>query len=277
MAAAVTKESQIVKSVTDGVVDAIRKILKEHETVQTDTSANLEVTITAILSRLDTLELNLSGSKRAPAERKTGAAKAPGGKGKGKAAGGDARDKVKNAMLYARWAFANDEEFRTEYLTDDAQGVLDGQDFKTKVGEELYLAQGQALWKSHWTPEQKEEIRQKYNAWTQDRTREAAEPQLEADGEAVAEEAPTEGEAEAVAEEEPRGGGSACTGGSPQTQGGCSQGRRGAQGCGRPEGCTQGCRSEGCAREGSRGRQARTQESGLRARPSHVCFLHRQK
>jgi hypothetical protein len=200
-AAQTNKQAELVKSIVDSVNDALASDRKETG----EKFAQLVTMNASILARLEAMEGILNGQRRpVKTASKAGGAAKNGGASK-KNASDDPRDRVKNSMLYARWAFANDEAFRDEFLTEEAQGVLDAEDFGKKSGDELLLAQGQLLWKKHFSDEQKNDIRDRYNKWTEDRKRDGGEPQLDEDGDAAADTgepdapAPTEDEEEAPA------------------------------------------------------------------------------
>ena len=60
-------------------------------------------------------------------------------------------------------------------------GVAKKDPAKDEIG--YYSAVGAYLWKHVLTDQQQDEVRAQFNAWKEQATREAAEPQLEEDGE----------------------------------------------------------------------------------------------
>ena len=77
------------------------------------------------------------------------------------------RDKVRNSMLYFRWSWANDANFRDVYITDDIQDALDNDEqlAQRKYSYERMLAEGSMVWKSHLTEKQQREVRLLYHDW----------------------------------------------------------------------------------------------------------------
>jgi hypothetical protein len=88
----------------------------------------------------------------------------------------DGSDKLKNVMLYFRWMWANDEDFRWSYLTKDIRETLDTDEYL--AGKEgvatRRLAEGSVVWRRCLTSEQKRALRQEFKAWVTDHLLEEA-------------------------------------------------------------------------------------------------------
>ncbi len=176
------KSQELVKHISDGVLAAFEK---GPEKRTQEKLAVLDATLCAILAKLDAAEvLNSSGATK----RETKGTKKAGTKKAAKAVDeGDAKSKVKNSMLYCRWAWANDEEFRNTYETPEIRASLDEDTTiakKTSGSPDRLLAEGTAVWKQYLNEEQKAEIKSRFASWKSDIT--PAEPQLDADADADA-------------------------------------------------------------------------------------------
>lgn len=187
--AAESKQAELAKSLSATILADLQPQLEKILGAITDNFAELTTRVCAIEARLEVIEASCSGGKKAT---KTSTAK--GGKAStdkksaGKKAAEDPRDKVKNSMLYFRWAWANDEEFHSTYCTDDIQDALDGDDnlAKKKDAKERRLAEGTLVWKTHLTDEQKKDVRTLFNDWSKQREKEGMDDQLDANGDADA-------------------------------------------------------------------------------------------
>lgn len=178
-AGSVSKQAELAKSIADIVEDRIRTIMTTIEKERAEKDAELACNINVILTRLEAFDQILQGQKRpVKTERKTGGGPKKGGSKKA-ASGDDERDRVKNSMLYFRWAFANDAVLRDEFTNDDSQAILDTEDFSKKSGDDLLKAQAALLWKKYLTDDQKKEMKQRYQDWDKDRQSADSEPQLE--------------------------------------------------------------------------------------------------
>jgi hypothetical protein len=183
--AAVSKETKLANSIADTVIAKVTPILSKESEAQVDRFAELMTRLGAIEARLEVLEGMGSGAKKATktSAGKSGAA-AKGGKTGTKKVAEDPRDKVKNSMLYFRWAYANDEEFHNAYITDDITAALEADDnlAKKKDPTERLLAEATLIWKSHLDKPQKDEIRTLYNEWVKQREKEGMDEQLDENG-----------------------------------------------------------------------------------------------
>jgi hypothetical protein len=156
----------------------------------------LTVTCEAIKARLDALDqatgtISNVETKRAVRTSQAGAAHsvvaAPGGarKAASKGQGGDA--KVTNALLYFRHAMARDlGDIRASYGSEEnlreaeEKDKAAGKKNKALDPEGYYSAVAAYLWRQRViTDADKESIRAHYNAWKEQSTRSAAQPQLE--------------------------------------------------------------------------------------------------
>ena len=135
--------------------------------------ASINSICSALLARVEVIEqfsTSSGGAKRAlRGERKTGGAPVA------KADGDDDQDdKIKNSMLYTRRMWANEEEFRTKYLTEAVQTEIDGDDKTTKHPadtEARRLAEGSLFWRKCATTQQKSAIRDEFTRWLEERKR----------------------------------------------------------------------------------------------------------
>lgn len=188
-AAGGNKQAELSKNIAATLIELLVPIMDKQGKEMADHFAEIITRLGALEARFEVLESVSSGAKKATkttAGKAATAAKGKAAAGKGKAAAEDPREKVKNSMLYFRWALANDEKFREEYVTADLQEVIDADEniAKKKDEKEKWLAAGSLLWKSHLTDDQKKEIRTLYNEWSKQREQDAlaADGQLEDDG-----------------------------------------------------------------------------------------------
>lgn len=193
MSAAAAPESKqaaqavLAKSVSDKVLADLVPLLNQASQASAEQSAEIQVQLATILARLEVLEMSASSAKKATKVGGKGAAAKAGGKGAaGKKAGEDPRDKVKNSMLYFRWAMANDEEFYNTYMTDEIREALEADEnlAKKKDPTERKLAEGTLLWKSHLSVDQKADIRTLFTDWQAQREKASMEEQLDDGAEA---------------------------------------------------------------------------------------------
>ena len=184
--AAVSKEAKLANSIADTVIAKVTPILSKESEAQAERFAELLSRLGAIEARLEVLEGIGSGAKKATKTTagKSGAAAKTGAKAGAKKAAEDPRDKVKNSMLYFRWAWCNDQKFHDTYVTDDITAALDEDEnlSKKKDPTERLLAEGTLVWKSHLTKEQKDDIRTLYNEWVKQREKEGMDEQLDENG-----------------------------------------------------------------------------------------------
>lgn len=191
-AAAGSKQADLAKSLALTVVADLKETLTASSTAMADNFAEVVTRLGAMEARLEVIETACSGAKKVTKTAAKGSAaaakKATGGK---KAVADDPREKVKNSMLYFRWAWAHDPEFHETYVTDDIREALDADAnlLKKKDPVERMLAEGTSVWKLFLTEEQKKEVRTLFNEWQAQREKEDMEPQLDENGEDVAAEA----------------------------------------------------------------------------------------
>ena len=178
------KHQQLVNSICDAVVAALRPLHEERTTQIGAEFANVNTLIAALVARVEVMEKGAAttgGAKRPPrGDRKTGGATAAAAK----TDSDDPLDKVKNSRLYARRMFAVNEDFRAKYMSEAVQAVIDGDDKTTKHAdgsEERLLAEGVLFWSKCATAQQKKEIRDEYNRWKEERARSALAEPLGAD------------------------------------------------------------------------------------------------
>lgn len=190
-----SKQAELARSIADEVEGRIRTVMGDYEKARATTDAELATSVNSISARLELIENVLQSTKRpVKTERKTGGAGAKKAGGSKKSASDDDDiSKVKNSMLYFRWAFAYDASVREEYLTPEANTVLEGEDFKNKTGADLYKAQGAALWRKHLSDDDKKNIKQRFADWDADRKRQTDEPQLDEDAVANGDETAADG------------------------------------------------------------------------------------
>lgn len=176
---AASKQQQLV----DSIVDGIKPLLDDQTKATSVELANLSTMLAGIVARLEVLE---AGAPAGGAKRQTrGARQTGGGAGAGVAKGaasGDARDKVKNAMLFCRWAMAHDDDFREKYehylptLAEDEKVAA-----KDEGSEERKLLEGSQLWKSCLTEDEKKDVRAEFTRWKEALGKEALAKPLDAD------------------------------------------------------------------------------------------------
>ena len=155
------------------IAEAVKVILTPaFETLAAQNSAefaSLNSICSALLARVEAITSS-GGAKRAlRGERKTGGA--PVAKADGD---DDQADKIKNSMHYTRRMWANEEEFRTTYLTEAVQTEIDGDDKTTKHPadtEARRLAEGSLFWRKCATDKQKSAIRDEFTRWQEERKR----------------------------------------------------------------------------------------------------------
>ena len=187
---AASRQDQLAKSLADYAVAAIKPLIDDHKKGSAAEFAKMTVTLTAILTRLETLEVAAaSGTKRAV---RTGAAR--GGTATPRARGGATAgidwNKVKNSMLFCRAMWATAAEFRTEFggnsdetETQRIKGILAADDgvAKKDTEESRLLAEGTVLWKKVLTDTQKKVVRDRFDQWRKQDEAEAMQPPLGAD------------------------------------------------------------------------------------------------
>lgn len=188
-----SKHQELVTSISTATL-AILKPLFEGATAQTGTEfAHVNTLLAAILARLEVLE---KGAAASPAKRAPRGERRVGGGGAAAAASDDPYEKVKNAMLFSRRKWTED-EWRRRFLTAAVQAEIDADDKTTKHAEgtvERWLAEGGLFWRKCATVQQKKDIRDEFNRWKEDRDRAALATPLAADAGAAgaAEAAPSE-------------------------------------------------------------------------------------
>jgi hypothetical protein len=178
------KHQQLVNSICDAVVAALKPLFEAQTTQNGAEFANVNTLIAALVARVEVMEKGAAttgGAKRAPrGERKTGGATAAAAKTNSD----DPLDKVKNAMLFARRMWADDEAFRAKYMSEAVQAEIDGDDKTTKHAdgsEARWLAEGSLFWRKCATAQQKKDIRDEFNRWKEERERSALAEPLGAD------------------------------------------------------------------------------------------------
>jgi len=131
--------------------------------------ANLNSICSALLARVEVITSSGGAKLALRGERKTGGA--PVAKADGD---DDPDDRVVNSLLYTRRMWANEEEFRTTYLTEAVQTEIDGDDKTTKHPadtEARRLAEGSLFWRKCATDKQKSAIRDEFTRWQEERKR----------------------------------------------------------------------------------------------------------
>jgi hypothetical protein len=188
MAEPTSKQQQLVNSLAEGVVIAMRPLLEEQAVQTAVEFANLTTMVASLVARLEVLErMGGPGAKRATrGERKTGG-------GAAKATTGDKYDKVINAMLYCRRMFADSAEFRAKYTCAATTAGIEGDDKITKHpegSEARHLAEGHLVWRKFLTSQQKKDIKDEFKRWQDDRKRTGIPAPLVADAAPPAADAP---------------------------------------------------------------------------------------
>ena len=168
------------------IAEAVKVILNPaFETLAAQNGAeftNLNSICSALLARVEVMEKippSTGGAKRAPrGERRTVAS----------TEGDDPLYiKIKNAMLYTRRMWASKFEFRTKYLTEDVQAEFDGNTKTSKHPvdtEARWLAEGRLFWQKCASTPQKNDIRDEFTRWQEERKRDELAEQLDADDDA---------------------------------------------------------------------------------------------
>lgn len=192
-----SKQAELAASLAASNLEKLRPVLDEKFQQVVDLLTEVLTTLAQSQARLEVLEAAIAGGKKPvkTAAAKPAASKAGAKTAAKKAPAGDPRDKVKNSMLFFRYMFAQDDQFRTEYLTEEIEAAIDGDEglAKKKDAHEKLLATGSLLWKDHLTPDQKDDVRKLYNEWAEARKKEELGEQLDeaadagADGDADAE------------------------------------------------------------------------------------------
>lgn len=187
MAGAADKQAILVGAISDGVKTG----LASEFAGLTKELAKLSVSNNAILARIEVLESVLAGGSAAKRTVRTGApakgaAKRPAAK---KGGSSDDKQKVTNALLYFRYALANDlDDARETWGTEEniaaaEQDALVSKRVGTKETDpsSYWSAVGAALWKT-CTSEQKDETRSKFLAWKESTARDEGDEPLQEEG-----------------------------------------------------------------------------------------------
>ena len=119
--------------------------------------ADLTTMLTRVEERLEAIERSLTPVGR---KQKTGGSDDP-------------LDKVSNSMLYARHRWADQEEFRAKYLSEDVRAKIEVDHRVSKHPTDTkarWLAEGYVFWHRCATPQQKTEIRDAFNRWREERS-----------------------------------------------------------------------------------------------------------
>jgi hypothetical protein len=176
------------KALVDSIAAGVQLVLVPSFEKLADQISRLAVNGNATLARLETLEAAL-GSGAAPAKRAVRAGTAAKGTAKKatpkKGAAGEATAKVTNALLYFRFAMANDlDDAQEVHGTPENLAEAEGDPTVAKRDKEkepaaYWSAVGAALWKAVLSDEQKDEVRAQFNAWKEKAAREGSEEPLE--------------------------------------------------------------------------------------------------
>lgn len=152
--------------------------------------ATMSVSLASTEARMQVIEAASTGSGPKRATKATGAKAAAGAAKKVGAAAKKADDptsKVINSMLYFRYMWVNDAEFREEWgptLSEDLGALFESEVSITKKAagtSERYSAEAQYLWKNVLADEQKKAIKSAYDEWNKATARAAEDGQLEQD------------------------------------------------------------------------------------------------
>ena len=169
-----------------------KRLKPEFETVfkgqrsLTDQIVNLNVAVEEMRAQLSLMQANIVCKRPARSQKRTA-----GSKPNGKNSGDDPKDKVKNSMLYCRWAWANDEEFKKLYETKELRQTLDSaENIKKLSGIQKLQAEGREAWKQ-FDDKKKGEVRKKFKDWRENLDNEKLKPQLKTDDPKVSEEKAT--------------------------------------------------------------------------------------
>ncbi len=174
-----SKQQNVAAALADGVAAKLAPSLA----TLADQNAKMSVTLSATLARLTAIEALLNdGGAGAKRQVRTAAAK-PAAKGAA-AKDGAPNSKVTNALLFFRFALANDlNGSRDEYATDDVLEDAAADPAVAKKNKDTdpagyYSVVGAFIWK-HMTEEKKGEIRAQFATWKEESAREATAPPLE--------------------------------------------------------------------------------------------------
>jgi len=177
------KHQILVKSISTAVGTEIQPKLDALALQMGSEFSTIQVTLAALTARLEVLETMASssggGAKRAP----RGGARTGGAKPAGNASD-DPLDRVKNAMLFTRRMWSDDEKFRTKYRDEATVAAIEADEkvMKHAEGTEArYLAEGSLFWKKCATDQVKKDIRDEYGRWKEDRAKAAVAPPLPVD------------------------------------------------------------------------------------------------
>ena len=178
-----SKQSLLVNSICENIEKVMDPKFAGLQTQISTELAQMNVLLASIVGRLEVIEnhkLSKSGSsKRAPrGESKTGS---NGKKASSSGANPDKYSKVKNAMLFCRIMWAESDDFRAKYQTDDYMTIINGVSTVTKKPEgsfERHLAEGTAIWRKCLTNKEKTAVRDEFGLWKVARVKAALEPNL---------------------------------------------------------------------------------------------------
>jgi len=185
---------QLVNSICDATVAALKP---QHEQLSGSIAyefANVNTLLGSVIARLEVFECGGAagggggggGAKRAPrGERKTGAAAAK--KPPIVAADADVYSAVKNAWLFCRRMWVDDEGFRARYSSASTAAAIEADEKSMKCPEgslDRLLAEGSVVWRKGLTDAQQESVRAEFRRWKEERKKQALEDPLAADSNA---------------------------------------------------------------------------------------------
>lgn len=144
--------------------------------------ASLKVSMNSILARMEAFDAQLQQGGKRPTRvgGKTPAAAAPNGQAP---AADDGRERVKNALLFAKYKSRTDPAFRAAHYSEAILAKIKADPTVKKHpdgGDKWWSAAGNVLWKS-LTDAQKKEMTARFTEWRNEITRVAMPDNLSAD------------------------------------------------------------------------------------------------
>jgi len=159
----------LIDSISAAVVAALTPLIEDIKTQIGAEFVNSQVLVSSVLAKLE-----VTAAAEGPQKRTTRGTRATGGAAPPGGAPDDPAAKVKNAMLFTRWEWANNPDFRARHTSEAAQAEFDKDPSATKhpaESEERLKAEGGIFWRKVASEPQKKEIRDAFGAWKEERMR----------------------------------------------------------------------------------------------------------